>query len=243
MQTKTVLVTGAAARIGAAIARALHADGMNVVIHYFRSSAAADALCDSLNLLRPGSASSVCADLLQESQYRPVIEQAGDRHGRLDVLINNASAFFPTSIGGTTSMHWDELLGTNLKAPYFLAQEAAPALRRSGGCIVNLADIHADRPLRNYGVYSIAKAGLVMLTKVLAKELAPEVRVNAVSPGAVLWPEHLDEGLRERVISHTMLKRAGNPDDVVRAVRFLIRDAGYVTGQILTVDGGRTLYS
>ena len=243
MHAKTVLITGAAGRIGATIARALHAEGMNIVVHYHRSAAAAEALCNSLNAARPASAALICADLLQEEEYRTVIARACEFSGHLDVLINNASTFYSTPVGNTTPAQWNDLLGTNLKAPYFLAQEAATALRSARGCIVNLADIHAERPLRDHGIYSIAKAGLIMLTKVLAKELAPEVRVNAVSPGAVLWPEQLSEDLRRRVISHTMLKRSGDPDDIARAVRYLIEDADYTTGQVLTVDGGRTLYS
>lgn len=243
MQAKTVLITGAATRIGAVIARALHVQDMKVVIHYHRSTAAAEALCASLNAARPGSADRICADLLEQRSCGKLIERACDFLGGLDVLINNASAFYPTAIGTTTSTQWEELLGTNLKAPYFLAQEAAPILRRSHGCIINLADIHAERPLRNYGVYSIAKAGLVMLTRVLAKELAPEVRVNAVSPGAILWPEQMSATLRDRIVSHTMLKRPGAPDDIARAVRYLIQDADYMTGQVLVIDGGRTLYS
>lgn len=243
MTSKTVLITGAARRIGAEIARSLHRDGMNVVIHYHRSTAEAEALCASLDRIRPGSAALIGADLLDPESYAAVVAQASRLGGGLDVLVNNASAFYQTPVEATTLQQWDEIVGTNLKAPYFLAQQAAPALRERGGCIVNICDIHAERPLRNYPVYSIAKAGLSMLTRALAKELAPEVRVNAVAPGAVLWPEGMEPALRERILSHTVLKRPGTPAEVVSAVRFLIRDAGYMTGQTLTVDGGRTLYS
>ena len=166
------------------------------------------------------------------------------RWGHLDVLINNASSFYPTAIGTVTEAQWEDLLGSNLKAPFFLAQAAAPALRAQRGCIVNIVDIHADRPLKSYPVYSIAKAGLVMLTKTLARELGPEVRVNAVAPGAILWPEQaneLDQAAKDEIIERTALKRQGHPLDVARAVRFLIRDAGYMSGQVLTVDGGRSL--
>jgi pteridine reductase len=243
MTAETVLITGAARRVGAELARSLHADGMNVVIHYHRSAREAETLCDELNRARPGSAALVCADLLEPGSFGVIVDTARSLAGRLDVLVNNASAFYQTPVESTTHAQWEEIMGTNLKAPYFLAQHAAPLLRERRGCIVNICDIHAIRPLRLYPVYSIAKAGLGMLTKALAKELAPEVRVNAVAPGAVLWPETMDEALRERILSHTMLKRPGTPAEVVKAVKFLIRDAGYMTGQTLTVDGGRTLYS
>lgn len=238
-----MLITGAARRIGAVIARSLHEAGMNVVVHYHSSSVEAGALCGAMNDIRPDSAAAIGADLADASTCASVVEFACTRFGRLDALVNNASAFFPTPVAETTSAQWEELMATNLKAPFFLSRCAADALRRERGCIINLTDIHAMRPLKGYSVYSTAKAGLIMLTKALAKELGPEIRVNAVAPGAVLWPDDMSEELKDRIVSHTMLKRAGNPEDVAGAVRYLILNAGYVTGQVLTVDGGRTLYS
>ncbi|OGT83518.1 MAG: pteridine reductase [Gammaproteobacteria bacterium RIFCSPLOWO2_02_FULL_61_13] len=239
MQAKTALITGGARRIGAAITHALHAAGMDVIIHCHRSVAEAEALAANLNRARAGSARVLNQDLRPASGPEKLVEQC---HA-LDVLINNASTFYPTPLAEATAAQWDELLDTNLRAPFFLAQAAAPLLRRRQGCIVNLTDIHAQRPLRDHAIYSISKAALDMLTKALAKELAPEVRVNGIAPGAAMWPEQMDADLRQRIESHTMLKRAGTPEDVAAAVRFLVCDAPYVTGQILAVDGGRTLYS
>ena len=239
----TVLITGAAHRIGATTARFLHAAGMNIVIHYRGSRAAAEALQAELEARRPASVALVQADLHDTGLLPALVEQAAEAWGRLDVLINNASSFYATPMGKVTEAEWDDLLGSNLKAPFFLAQAAAPFLRAAGGCIVNIVDIHAERPLREFPVYSIAKAGLVMLTKALAAELGPEVRVNGVAPGAILWPEHLDEAGREKIVSRTFLKRQGAPEDIARAIRYFIQDAPYVTGQILAVDGGRSLNS
>lgn len=239
---KVVLITGAAHRIGATTARCLHAEGANIVLHYRSSRQSALELQEALNKQRPGSVVLVQADLLETGKLGTVVNEAHAAWGRLDVLINNASTFYPTPLGSVDNKQWDELLGANLRAPFFLAQAAAPHLRRQRGCIVNIVDIHADRPLKGYAVYSIAKAGLVMLTKSLACELGPEVRVNAVAPGAILWPEQgLDEVSKQRIISRTFLKRQGDPQDIARAVRYLIRDAGYMSGQVLTVDGGRSL--
>jgi pteridine reductase len=243
MTAKTVLVTGAARRIGASIARELHRAGMNVVIHYHRSSTDAARLCESLNRERAGTAETVEADLLDLDQCGKLVRVAREFTGNLDAIVNNASAFYPTPIDTATREQWDEVLNSNLRAPFFLSREAATALRAARGCIVNIGDIHGFRPLRGHAIYSIAKAGLVMLTQALAKEMAPEVRVNAVAPGAVLWPEAMDKSLQQRIVSHTMLKRTGTPGDVAKAVRFLILDADYVTGAVLSVDGGRTLYS
>lgn len=239
---KVALITGAAHRVGAVIARVLHEHGMNVVIHYRQSRTAAERLRDELEAQRPDSAQLIQGDLL-DTPGLPGLVQASHRwRGRLDALINNASSFYPTPVEDVTQTHWDDLLGSNLKAPFFLAQAATPWLRQTRGCIVNIVDIHAERPLKGYPVYSIAKAGLVMLTKTLARELAPEVRVNAVAPGAILWPEHeADTETRRHIIARTALKRQGDPRDVARAVAFLIREAGYMTGQVLTVDGGRSL--
>ena len=239
MSAKTALITGGARRIGAAITRALHSAGMDVVIHCHKSVAEAEALAMALNQARAGSARVINLDLRRPDGPEQLIAETGN----LDVLVNNASTFYPTPLPETTAAQWDELMGTNLRVPFFLCRAAAPFLRQRRGCIVNLTDIHAQRPLRGHAIYSISKAALDMLTKVLAKELAPEVRVNGVAPGAVLWPEQMESDLKQRIVTHTMLKRAGAPEDVAAAVRFLVLDAPYVTGQILAVDGGRTLYS
>lgn len=238
---KTVLITGAAHRIGAMIARMLHGAGMNLVLHYRRSREAAERLQAELERSRPESVVLVQADLLETARLPQLAQEAAAVWGRLDALVNNASSFYPTPLGRVAESQWEDLVATNLKVPFFLSQAAAPQLARQGGCIVNLVDIHADRPLKDYPVYSIAKAGLVMLTKSLARELGPEIRVNAVAPGAILWPEQMDEKTKEKIIARTALKRRGDPADVARAVLFLIRDADYMTGQVLTVDGGRSL--
>ena len=239
---KVVLITGAARRVGAVIVRFLHARGMDIAIHYRDSAAEAQALRDELLHSRPASALLLQADLLQAEALPEVISRAAAWRGRLDALINNASSFYPTPVAAVTENQWNDLMGSNLKAPFFLAQAAAPFLRQSQGSIINIADIHADRPLKGYPVYSIAKAGLVMLTRALARELAPEIRVNAVAPGAILWPEHnATEATRRYIIDSAALKRKGEPEDVARAVAFLLDDAPYITGQVLTVDGGRSL--
>jgi len=240
---KVVLITGAAHRIGATIARLLHAEGMRIVLHYRSSRAAAQALQQELTAQRPDSVMLVQADLLATAGLSTLVTEAVNAWGRLDVLVNNASTFYRTPLGTVTEEQWDDLMGTNLKAPFFLSQAAAPHLRAQHGCIINIVDIHADRPLKHFPVYSMAKAGLVMLTRALACELGPEVRVNAVAPGAILWPEHLDEVTKQRIVSRTFLKRQGDPMDIAKAVRFLIRDADYMSGQVLTVDGGRSLNS
>lgn len=241
---KVVLITGAAHRIGATTARTLHAAGACIVLHYRASQQGAKALQDELNEIRSDSVSLAQGDLHDTSSLKGLVEKAHATWGRLDVLVNNASTFYPTPIGEVNEEQWDDLTGTNLKAPFFLSQAASPYLRRERGCIVNIVDIHAERPLKEHPVYSIAKAGLVMLTRSLAAELGPEVRVNAVAPGAILWPENeMDEDTKQRIISRTFLKRQGNPHDIARAVLFLIRDADYTSGQVLTVDGGRSLNS
>lgn len=239
---KVVLVTGSARRIGAQTVRTLHAAGMRVIIHYRRSAEEAVKLAGGLNKLRADSAQTLHGDLLKISALPGLIERAISCWGRLDVLVNNASAFYPTDIGDISEKDWDILVGSNLKAPLFLAQAVAPELKKRKGCIVNMVDIHADRPLKHYTVYSIAKAGLVALTKSLARELGPEVRVNAVAPGAILWPEEPHHTAQHQaIIEHTALKREGDPTDIARTIRFLIMDAPYITGQIIAVDGGRTL--
>lgn len=243
MQGKVVLITGGAKRVGAAICRRLHGAGANLLIHYRSSAAEAEALRDELNRVRPESAALIQADLNQIDRLPELVAAAKARYGRLDVLINNASSFYPTAVGEICEKDWQDLIGSNLKAPLFLSQAAAECLRHSHGCIVNITDIHAERPMKSYVVYSIAKAGLVALTKSLAHELGPEVRVNAVAPGPIMWPEEdptFDDEERRRIIAHTLLKRAGSPDDIARAVAFLIKDAPYVTGTVLPVDGGRS---
>jgi pteridine reductase len=243
LANKVVLITGAAHRIGATTARMLHAEGLNILLHYRNSRDAAESLQAELNAIRTDSVYLIQADLHDTAKLPALVEQAIQIWGRLDVLINNASSFYATPIGTVTESHWEDLIGSNLKAPFFLSQAAAPYLRQQHGCIVSIVDIHAERPLKEFPVYSMAKAGLVMLTKSLACELGPEVRVNAVAPGAILWPENLGENEKEKIISRTFLKRQGTPDDIARAILYLIRDAGYMSGQVLTVDGGRSLNS
>ena len=238
----TVLITGAAHRIGAATARGLHAAGFNVILHYRHSATPAEALAGELERLRGDSVLLVQGDLHDTAWLPELARAAQARWGRLDALVNNASSFYPTPVGEVSEAQWDDLTGSNLKAPFFLSQAAAPFLREHHGAIVNIVDIHADRPLKGHPVYSIAKAGLVMMTKSLARELGPEIRVNAVAPGAILWPEQgLGEADRQRILDRTALKRQGSPQDIARAVLFLIRDADYTTGHVLTVDGGRSL--
>ncbi|HKQ30774.1 MAG TPA: pteridine reductase [Burkholderiales bacterium] len=238
---KVALVTGGAHRLGATIARALHAQGMRLVIHYHSSEIPAHALQNELNQERADSVMLVRGDLANgEKLHRNLVYETVERFGRLDVLVNNAARFYPTPLGTATEAQWSDLVDTNLKAPFFLAQAAAPHLKKTGGVIVSIADIYGERPLPEYPLYSITKAGLIMLTKSLARELGPEVRVNAVSPGAVLWPASgADEMSKQRLISRTPLKRVGEPEDIARAVVFIVRDASFMTGQVIAVDGGR----
>lgn len=239
---KVALITGGARRVGAAVCRALHAEGMNLVIHYRSSKADAHALQNELQAARADSVLLVQGDLLSIAKVENLVQETVNAHRRLDVLINNASSFYPTPVGEATEKQWDDLVGTNFKAPFFLAQAAAPFLKKTGGCIVNMVDIHADRPLKQYPIYSAAKAGLVMLTKALARELAPEVRVNAIAPGTILWPEQdMDELTQQRVLSKVPQKRSGDPQDIARTLLFLVRDAGYINGQVIAVDGGRSV--
>jgi pteridine reductase len=236
------LVTGGARRLGEAIVRKLHAAGAAVAVHHRTSGNEADSLIAELNALRPDSAAAYACDLLQVDALSPLVAQAVARFGRLDVLVNNASSFMPTPIGSITAAQFDDLVGTNLRAPLFLAQAAAPALRKTRGLILNLADIHGMRPLKAHPVYSAAKAGLIMLTRSLARELGPDVRVNAIAPGPVLWPEGgIDDELQCEIVAKTALKRTGSPDDIARAAYFFAVEAPYVTGQILAVDGGRSI--
>ena len=244
LQDKTILITGAAHRIGAQITRLLHQQGANIVIHYRNSADDALALQSELQASRPQSVHLVQADLLDINTIDKLISQTLQQFGNLDVVINNASSFYPTAIGEVGIEQWEDLIGTNMKAPFFLSQAAAPHLQERQGCIINIVDIHADRPLKAYPVYSMAKAGLVMMTKALANELGPEVRVNAIAPGAILWPEQtLDEATQEKIISRTFLKRQGDPQDIAKTALFLIATATYMTGQVLAVDGGRSLNS
>lgn len=243
-QHKIVLITGGAKRVGAAICRQLHAQGANLMIHYNTSVNEARALQAELNLMRPDSVAIIQGDLLNLAVLPNLVSETVKHFGRLDALINNASTYYPTEIGQINENNWQDLIGSNLKAPVFLAQAAATELRKNHGCIVNITDMHIERPKKGYIVYSVAKAGLVTLTKSLAHELSPEVRVNAVAPGPVQWPEdnpQFDEVYRQRVINQTLLKRVGEPEDVAKAVKFLIYDAPFVTGHVLAVDGGRSL--
>ena len=242
-RAENVLITGAAKRIGAACARLLHSEGCNVFLHYRSSEGEAQQLCNELNRLRPGSAKIMRADLLDMAELESVAGEADRAWGGIDVLVNNASSFYPTAMADVTERQWDELLGSNLKAPFFLVKALARTLTDNKGCVVNIVDIHAERGLSGYPVYSIAKAGLAAMTKVLAKELGPAVRVNGVAPGAILWPDHdLSEPAKLEILQRVALKRSGEVGDIAKAVLFLIKDADYITGQILTVDGGRTLF-
>lgn len=242
--TKIVLITGGAKRVGAAICRELHACGANIMIHYKSSVNEARALQAELNLQRPNSVAIIQGDLLNMAIAPSLVHETIKHFGRLDVLINNASTYYPTELSQINEENWHDLMGSNLKAPMFLAQAAAAELRKHAGSIVNITDMHIERPKKGYIVYSVAKAGLVTLTKSLAHELSPEVRVNAVAPGPVQWPENnpqFDEVYRQRVISQTLLKRIGDPTDIAKAVKFLTYDAPFITGHVLAVDGGRSL--
>ena len=241
---QVILITGGAKRVGAAICRALHANGANLMIHYRSSANEARALQAELNLQRANSVAIIQADLLHVAGLANLIAETVRQFGKLNVLINNASSYYPSEIGHIDEAKWHDLMGSNLKAPLFLSQAAAPELRKNHGCIVNITDMHVERPKKGYVVYSVAKAGLVTLTKSLAHELSPEVRVNAVAPGPVQWPDNnpqFDEVYRQRVINQTLLKRVGEPEDIAKAVKFLIYDAPFITGHVLAVDGGRSL--
>lgn len=236
------LITGAAHRIGAAIVRRLHAEGLDIALHYHRSEGAAEALKNELEAVRPESVRLIRADLNQQEQLAGIIRQIDQWRERLDVLVNNASSFYPTPLPQLTPRQWDDLMGTNLQAPFFLALAAAPLLRASRGSIVNLVDIHAERPLKDHPVYSMAKAGNAMMVKSLARELGPEIRVNGVAPGAILWPEQaMSDQAKVEILARTPLERTGSPEDIAATVRFLALDAPYITGQIIAVDGGRSV--
>jgi len=241
MKEKVVVVTGAAHRVGASVVRKLHGCGANIALHYRNSQDAAQAIAEELNDIRPKSVYLVSGDLNDESTYDSVIQSVVSHFGKIDVLINNASSFYPTEIGNVGIEQWDDLMASNLKAPFFLSQAAAPYLKTSKGSIVNIVDIHADKPLKSHSVYCMAKAGLVMMTKSLAKELGPEIRVNAVAPGAILWPEGMEQQIKDEILERTALKKPGSPEDIASTILFIVRDAHYMTGQILAVDGGRSL--
>ena len=242
LSNKVALITGGARRIGAHVSRMLHQQGMRLVIHYRSSEGDARALQEELLDQRPDSVMLVRGDLLTLPKIKNLVHETIEAYGQLDALINNASTFYPTPLKEASETQWEDLMGTNVKAPFFLAQAAAPYLIKSKGCIVNMADIHGERPLKMHPIYSVAKAGLIMLTKSLARELAPEVRVNAVAPGAIMWPENdMDEMAKQRIISRTPLKASGDPDDIARTILFLVRDADYITGHVIPVCGGRSI--
>jgi len=241
---KVVLITGAARRIGAALARHLHHIGYRVLIHYHHSVNEANALCAELERQRPDSAKGVQANLAEADAVADLAAQARHAWGQLDALINNASCFYPTEFGNATGQDWDQLINTNLRAPFFICQALAPALREQQGAIINLIDVYATRPLPAHSIYSISKAGLAMLTQSLAWELGPDVRVNGIAPGAILWPENstsLSAQARERLLEKTALKRLGSPEDICHTAAFLLEQAPQITGQVINVDGGRTL--
>lgn len=241
---KVVLVTGAARRVGRAIVRHLHGAGATVVLHHRHAAREAQDLTAEFEALRHGSAACLQADLLDTACLPGLVESVLERFGRLDGLVNNASSFYPTPVGGITEAAWDDLVGSNFKAPLFLTQAAAPALQASRGAVVNITDVHAERPLATYPLYCAAKGALLTLTRALAIELGPAVRVNAVAPGPILWPEGDDfaTAARQAIVDHTLLKREGSPEDIARAVRFLLAEATYVTGQVINVDGGRSAH-
>jgi len=241
---QVALISGAARRIGAAIAQTLHQAGMNVVIHYRHSAKEAQQLKEKLEAKRPNSVLLLQADLLQTDALPQLVEQATQQWQRLDLLVNNASSFYPTEIGQITEQAWDDLMGSNLKAPLFLSQAATPALLKQGGNIINIVDIHGLRPLKGHPLYCAAKAGLAMLTKSLAKELGPTVRVNGIAPGSILWPEgeaEVSAEVQQQIVEQSALKSQGGAEDIAKTVLFLVRDGRYITGQIIPVDGGRML--
>lgn len=242
---KNILITGGAKRVGAHCVRYLHAQGYNILVHYRSSVASAQALADELNAQRADSVRLYQADLHNIAALQALADVTRLAWGGVDILINNASAFYATDMAEVTEAQWDDLLGSNLKSPFFLIQALVPVLKSREGCVVNIVDIHAERGLEGFPVYSIAKAGLVALTKILAKELAPQIRVNAVAPGAILWPEQdgMSQQQKQEIQAKVALQRTGSPDDIAKAIYFLINDAEYITGQVITVDGGRTLFT
>lgn len=242
LTVKTALITGGARRIGAVTSRALHQAGYKVIIHCRLSRQSADDLATELNDIRDDSARVIQGDLNTDTIYNHLIEEAYQCWGRLDVLVNNASSFYPTPIGSITLDDWNNLVNSNMKAPLFLSQAAAPYLRQTHGCIINMIDVHAQRPMKDHPVYCAAKAGLSMLTMSLAKDLGPEVRVNGVAPGAIMWPENdMPEHTKDLILERTSLKRPGEPIDIAKTIVFLVEQADYITGQVIAVDGGRSI--
>lgn len=240
---KVALITGGAQRVGAMTARLLHAAGANLVLHYRNSRQQALDLQSELNALRNNSVILVQADLLEIIKLKAIIKSCIEQWGRLDILVNNASSFYPTPMGKVTENDWDDLIGSNMKAPFFLSQAAAPYLEKQNGCIISIVDIHAWRPMEGHSVYNMAKAGLAMQVKTLAFELGPKIRVNGVAPGAIMWPDNdMDDITKQRIVSRTYLKRKGSAQDIARSVLFLAANADYITGQVIAVDGGRSLY-
>lgn len=240
---KVALITGGAQRVGAMTARLLHAAGANLVLHYRNSRQQALDLQSELNALRNNSVILVQADLLEIIKLKAIIKSCIEQWGRLDILVNNASSFYPTPMGKVTENDWDDLIGSNMKAPFFLSQAAAPYLEKQNGCIISIVDIHAWRPMEGHSVYNMAKAGLAMQVKTLAFELGPKIRVNGVAPGAIMWPDNdMDDITKQRIVSRTYLKRKGSAQDIARTVLFLAANADYITGQVIAVDGGRSLY-
>ncbi|MCW8930185.1 MAG: pteridine reductase [Gammaproteobacteria bacterium] len=243
LTNKVALITGGAQRVGAMTARLLHAAGANILLHYRNSRQQALALQTELNELRENSVVLIQADLLETVKLKALINQAVEQWGRLDILVNNASSFYPTPMGTATEKDWDDLIGSNMKAPFFLSQAAASHLEKQQGCIISIVDIHAQRPMEGHSVYNMAKAGLAMLVKTLAFELGPNIRVNGVAPGAIMWPaQEMDDITKQRIVSRTYLKRKGSAEDIAKTVLFLASNADYITGQIIAVDGGRSLY-
>ncbi len=242
LQDKVALITGGSRRLGAGTVRTLHRYGMRLMIHYRNSTDQAEALRAELCAQRPESVMLIRGDLTETAKVKNLVQQCAKQFGRLDVLVNNAAAFLPTPLHSTTEEQWQLLMDTNLKAPFFLAQSAAPYLKKVRGCIINITDIYADRPLASHPVYCASKAALLSLTKSLAIDLGPEIRVNAIAPGPILWPDHgIDELSQQRIVSSTPLKTIGNPDDIAKAIKFLLADADFITGQVITVDGGRSI--
>lgn len=240
---KVALITGGAQRVGAMTVRFLHAAGANLILHYRNSRQQALELQTELNDRRNNSVILIQADLLEIANLPAIIKQSIEQWGRLDILVNNASSFYPTPVGKVTENDWNDLIGSNMKAPFFLSQAAAPHLEKRSGCIISIVDIHAQRPMEGHSVYNIAKAGLAMLVKTLAFELGPKIRVNGVAPGAIMWPaQEMDDVTKQRIVSRTYLKRKGSAEDIARTVLFLASNADYITGQIIAVDGGRSLY-
>lgn len=242
MNRPVALITGASKRLGAAIARQLHKDGFNIFIHCHHSEKTAEQLATDLNELREDSAAYFSADLADLAAVEVLAKKALQQWQGINVLVNNASAFYPCEVGSVTDSDWQQLMDSNIKGAFFLSQSLAPELKKDQGCIVNMVDIHSERPLKHYPVYSMAKAALAMMTKSLAKELAPNIRVNGVSPGAILWPDHeVNEDAKQRIIEKIPLQTIGKESDIAKTVSFLVNDASYITGQIIAVDGGRSL--